>query len=140
MRVYALPIFACLLVSPASFAQGTAADYERSAKLRSLTQNKVTRERVDANWLGDKHRFWYRVDLAAGANEYVLVDAESGKKEPLFDHAKLATALTKKLGAEQKPDRLGIDNFTVTDDGSTLRFRAGLKAWHYRMAADELQE
>ena len=62
-------LFVCLvlvLVPSFTFAQGTAADYERSANLRRLTQNKVSRERVEATWLADKHRFWYRVDLADG--------------------------------------------------------------------------
>jgi hypothetical protein len=140
MKVRTLPILVCLVVAPAALAQGTAADYERSAKLRNLTQNKVTRERVEASWLGDTHRFWYRVDLADGAKEYVLVDAESGKKEPLFDHALLAGALSKTLGGERTALKLALENVTVTEDGSTLRFRAGLKSWHYPLAGGELKE
>src|SRR5262245_57521174 len=102
-----LALVGILLFQSVGVAQGTAADYERAAKLRGLTQNKVSRERVDANWLGDKHRFWYRVDLADAGREYVLVNAETGKKEPLFDHGKLAASLSRALGKEQKSDRLG---------------------------------
>jgi dipeptidyl peptidase IV (DPP IV)-like protein/prolyl oligopeptidase family protein len=129
-----------LLFPAIAFAQGTAADYERSANLRRLTQNKVSRERVEATWLADKHRAWYRVDLAGGGREYVVVDAEKRAKEPLFDHTKLAAALSKILGKEEKADRLALDNFTVSDDGATLRFRAGLKSWNYQVASGELKE
>jgi dipeptidyl aminopeptidase/acylaminoacyl peptidase len=139
MKRFSVSVVA-LLFPAIAFAQGTAADYERSANLRRLTQNKVSRERVEATWLADKHRAWYRVDLADGGREYVLVDAETGKKQPLFDNAQLAAALSKALGKEQKPDRLAVDNFTVSDDGAILRFRAGLKAWNYQVASDELRE
>jgi dipeptidyl aminopeptidase/acylaminoacyl peptidase len=135
MKTHPLALFG-LFITTSVWAQGTAADYERSSKFRALTQNKVRRDRVDAHWLNDNRRFWYRVDLAQGANEFVLVDAETGKKSPLFDHEKLA----KSLGGDRTASNLRLENVTATVDGATLRFRAAGKAWNYRFADDELKE
>ncbi len=96
-----------LLTSPLC-AQGTAKDYERAWNLRSRFSNKVFRDRVRPNWIGGGDRFWYRIDLARGKREFLLIDAVGGTREPAFDHQRLATALTGALGKKVDAERLPI--------------------------------
>ena len=60
-------------------------------------------------WLGATSRFWYRTTVAGGSGWH-LVDAATSKKSALFDHARLAAAVSAVTGA----------TFTV----STLPFTA----------------
>ena len=78
---------------PAIRAQGSRADYERSAGLRSATANKVFRDHVDAHWLPGNTTFWYAVTTGPGRREYVFVEAEKGERRAAFDHARLAETL-----------------------------------------------
>jgi len=69
----------------------------------------VYKDRITPHWLAGNTRFWYRNDLAGKAREFILVDAERGTREPAFDHARLAAALSKAAGAEYKADQLPFD-------------------------------
>ena len=73
-------VFAALVLSAGATAagQGTRSDYERSAKLRSLTRNKVFRDRVEPTWSADGSWLWYRVETAADRWEFVAVDTAKG--------------------------------------------------------------
>ena len=86
------------MLGPSALAQGTLADYERSARLSALTRNKVFKDSVDPHWYANNSRFWYRNDLPDGAREYIAVDVAAGKREPAFDHDKLAAALAMSAG------------------------------------------
>ncbi len=126
------------------FGQGTPADYERAARLSELTRNKVFKTRVSPNWLADNRRFWYRNDLAGGAKEYILVDAEKGTRGPAFDHGRLAAALAQTSAKEHKATHLAIDRLGFSEEG-WLRFTADGKRWKckledYRLAEDDSKE
>jgi dienelactone hydrolase len=69
----------------------------------------VYKDRVTPHWLTDNTRFWYRNDLSGKTKEFILVDAERGTREPAFDHARLAVALSKAAGIEYKADQLPFD-------------------------------
>jgi dipeptidyl aminopeptidase/acylaminoacyl peptidase len=69
----------------------------------------VYKDRIVPRWLAGNTRFWYRNDLAGKTKEFILVDAERGTREPAFDHARLAAALSKAAGAEYKADQLPFD-------------------------------
>src|SRR5688572_17104026 len=66
----------------------------------------VYRDRVEPHWFANDAKFWYRNLLKNGTREFVLVDAEKGKRGPAFDHAKLATALSKAANEKYETDRL----------------------------------
>ncbi len=72
---------------------------------------------MDPHWSGDGNRFWYRNDLADGVREFVVVDAAKGTKQPAFDHAKLAEALSKTLGKPVDATRLPITAIDLEDGG-----------------------
>jgi dipeptidyl aminopeptidase/acylaminoacyl peptidase len=88
--------------------------------------NKVE---VIPHWFADDTKFWYRTDTKGGVREFILVDADSGKKAPAFDHAKLAAGLSKAANAEFKADRLPFDAIEFADAGKVLKFETAGKAW-----------
>ena len=73
-------------------AQVTPADYERAGGLREEGPGARAQRARAGYWIEKTHRFWYRRSVKGG-NEFVLVDADTGQKRPLFDHEKLASTL-----------------------------------------------
>lgn len=112
-----------------ALAQGSKADYERSANLNQRFANLVFKQRVSPHWLADTNRFWYRNDLSGGRREFVLVNAARGVRTPAFDHAKLAAALGKVAAPPPDAERLAVDDLDFSADGQMLTFRSGGKAW-----------
>ncbi|MBL9170878.1 MAG: prolyl oligopeptidase family serine peptidase [Verrucomicrobiales bacterium] len=135
----ALGMLAALVASPAC-GQGTRADYDRSAQLRRLTENKVLNLRIEPRWLTNQARFWYRRELAGGNSQFVLVDAEQGTKVLAFDHARLAEALSRALGKPVSAERLPVDSLAYTTNGAALVVQVQGKAWECATNTYELKE
>jgi dipeptidyl-peptidase 4 len=121
-------------------AQGTRSDYERANGLRQLTEKKVFRDRVRPNWLEGNTSFWYRVQTAADRHEFILVDTETGKREPAFNHARLAEALLEKGVKDVAPDHLPIDRFDINPNKNSIIFRCGNAWWACDLENYELAE
>ncbi|MEX1128040.1 MAG: DPP IV N-terminal domain-containing protein, partial [Vicinamibacterales bacterium] len=89
---YAPPIQAQKPTSDASARQSP--NYELAA---AWTAQKVSRMVFDTSvtprWLETSDRFWYSYNTRAG-RRFMLVDPVKKTKGPLFDHAKMAAALT----------------------------------------------
>lgn len=129
------------LTAGLGFAQGTAADYERAAGLDRHFANKVFKQRVAPQWLGDNERFWYRNDLGGGRREFILVDAGAGTRAAAFDHTRLAGALTDSGAGRIEAGRLSIEGLDFSADGQTLSFSGYGKSWQcdlhtYQLTAD----
>ncbi|MCH7824174.1 MAG: hypothetical protein IH849_05180, partial [Acidobacteria bacterium] len=104
----------------------SAADYEHAegflgANLDSL----VLRSGVSPNWLPGE-RFWYRIAIADG-NEFILGDPENGTREPAFDHARLAEALSEASGEAFEAYGLPFARFEL--DADMIRFNAAGRGW-----------
>src|ERR1035441_1907064 len=70
-------------------------DYGKAERM--LTWNTaplVTNDVISVTWLADSTRFWYRVSRPNGT-EFMLVDPVANTQQPLFDHQRLAAALTR---------------------------------------------
>lgn len=133
-------IFSLLSLTLASLAQGTRADYERANALRERVTGKVFRASVQPNWIGDGSRFWYRNDLPAGRREFLLVDPATASKRPAFDHARLAAALTKRLGKPVAADKLPVERIAFEPDRPILRVQVEDKTFACNLQTYELQE
>ena len=90
---------------------------------------RVFRDRIAPHWFEGNNRFWYRNDLRDGAKEFVLVDAERGTRQPAFDHAKLAAALSKAAGADYSAEKLPFDSIAFVDEGKAVAFRVKDAIW-----------
>src|SRR5215204_5384871 len=111
--------YVILLLPAVLYAQGTAADYERSRALREKLQNLTVNVAGPATWIGSTNRFWYRKTVKGGA-EFVVVDAATQEKRPAFDHATIAAALGGKATAISLP----FQDFTFVDDEKAITFAA----------------
>ena len=67
-------------------------------------------------WIDDTNRFWYRRSVTGG-NDFVLVDATTQRKQPAFDHARLATGLSSVIGQEYTERTLPFRAFDYVLDG-----------------------
>lgn len=131
-------VLLCLAGTASTWAQGTRADYDRAAKLRELTGNKVFKQTLKAHWLPDNRHFWYRNELAGGAREFFLVDAEKGERKLAFDHARLAAALGRSGGKQVSADRLPVEKIDLGPDESKLFLSANGKWWFCDLRSYEL--
>ena len=119
-------LFAALLtVLPATWAQGGI----KSVGLPTNAPPRVYRDRIEPHWFADASgaptQFWYRVDLAGGQREFVLVDAAGGTRKPAFDHARLAEVLAGKIGKPADAKRLPFKSVTFSADGKTMTLQGG---------------
>ncbi len=123
-------LLAFALLAPAALAQGTRADYDRANALRDKLQGAVLHLPGVPTWIGESNRFWYRRTVADG-HEFILVDAETGARQPAFDHAKLAAA----LGPKYKPETLPFSEFAFAENETAITFPADGSLWKCSLAA-----
>ncbi len=128
------------LVAGSAVAQGTAEDYKRAYSLRGkFTSDKVYYSGVSPRWIGDTHTFWYVRHTPEG-DRYVKVNADKQTRTDLFNHDKLALALTKNIGREVNGKRLGLQNLSVNDRQDTIRFQYHGKNFVYAIKKNSLKE
>ena len=137
-RWSALVVAVMLGAGPSARAQGSRADYERAAALRTASAGAVFRDRVDAHWLPGRATFWYAVKTDRDTREFIWVDAETGERRPAFDHRRLAQALNSAGVDSAQPDRLDLSNLEWTE-ANGLRFTTAGRRWHVALGNYELQ-
>ena len=91
------------------------------------TNPLVFRNTVQANWLPDE-RMWYRVNTPEGS-EFILVDPARGTREPAFDHAKLAAALSKATGGKYDGAHLPFQTIAFSSDSQSVSVSVDSKRW-----------
>ncbi|MGA2739956.1 MAG: DPP IV N-terminal domain-containing protein [Bryobacteraceae bacterium] len=101
----------------------TAADYARAEKFMGYNTNPLVFHAVHPAWT-DGELLWYR-DSGADAVRFVLFDPAKLTKEPAFDHAKLAAALSIAAGRKYDTNKLPFNAIEVSADGKSVSFRAG---------------
>ena len=126
-------MFVVLLCSVSSAAQVTTADYQRAQSLRQQYESAAIFVPEPATWIGTTHRFYYRRSLANGF-EFVTVDADTQQKQPSFDHARLADALSRANGRAYQGTRLPFQNFTFNDALSAIEMTIDGSRWTCMLA------
>jgi dipeptidyl aminopeptidase/acylaminoacyl peptidase len=115
------------------YGQGTIADYERAATLRSKIQGLAIAIPERAIWIEKTSRFWYRTSVKGG-NEFVLVDAATATKKSAFDHEKLAASLSTASGEKYTAVTLPFNTFTFTENEQAIEFEVGETKWKCALA------
>jgi hypothetical protein len=123
-----LVAFALLFVAMIYIA-GSAASQDSPQQKKKGFGPSIPKAQITPHWFAEDTKFWYRNDLKGGAREFILVDADAGKRGPAFDHAKLAAGLAKAANIEVKADRLPFDSIAFADDMKAVRFDAAGKTW-----------
>jgi dipeptidyl-peptidase 4 len=106
----------------AQAVQLTADDYARAERfLSEHTDPLVTGATVRPNWTDDG-RFWYENTIAEGT-EFVMVDPVARQKGRVFDHVRMADALSATIGTRVTPDRLPILDMTMEEHDVLVEIR-----------------
>ena len=113
--VLVLAVNGALLLPGVAAAQGTPADYARAQQLRATYEGLAVDIAGPATWIGNTHRFWYRKTVR-GAEQFVVVDADTQQRQPAFDHEKIAASLSKAAGSSFTATTLPFNTFAFTDD------------------------
>jgi dipeptidyl-peptidase-4 len=99
--------------------QITASDYARAERFLATNATPLVSGTAGRpTWLASG-RFWYRATTTGGSAFY-LVDPARRSRQPVFDHARLATALSAATGGTVDADRLPFQVFDLSEDGRTL--------------------
>ncbi len=92
-------------------------NYARAEQLLNWnTDRLVSGDQVNPQWLKDGNKFWYRNKTSNGA-EFVLVDPVTTSKTLLFDHVKLAQAMTSASDTAFDGNKLPFQTFKFAKDG-----------------------
>lgn len=106
--------------------------YSRAEQLLDWnTRTLIAGDEVRPSWLKDGNRFWYRNKTNTGS-EFIVVDPATASRSPLFDHVKLARAMTLAGDTAFEPHKLPFQNFEFTNDGdneSEIEFLANRKRY-----------
>jgi dipeptidyl-peptidase 4 len=98
----------------------------------------VFRDRVEPNWFadasGETNEFWYRLDLAQDEREFILVNAVRGTRQPAFDQARVAEALTKLTGHEVTAEHLPVESLDFARDGKSVTLHGTENNWKLDLA------
>jgi dipeptidyl-peptidase-4 len=118
----------------------TAADYAQAEKFMGYNTNPLVFHTVRPTWTGNE-RFWYR-DTSAEGSEFLLFDAGRGTRAPLFDHARLAAALSTAAGKSYEAHHLPFKTLELASDGQSISFDIGEQRWRcdlkeYRCGKEE---
>src|SRR6266576_3869103 len=106
----------------------TSADYARAEKLMGYNTSPLAfRSGVRPTWMPDD-RFWYRITTADGS-EFLRVDPAKGTRQPAFDQAKVAAALSAAAGAAFDSRHLPFTQFDFSSDGRTISFTVRQRRW-----------
>jgi dipeptidyl aminopeptidase/acylaminoacyl peptidase len=109
-------------VCPRADAQVTRDQYDRALNLRQRYQALVSGVPDGVAWIGGTNRFVYRRSVSGG-NEFLLVDAATGQKQPAFDHDRLAAELSRLRKASWTGRTLPFSTFRFGEQERTIEFQ-----------------
>jgi dipeptidyl aminopeptidase/acylaminoacyl peptidase len=132
MRRTIMAAWLVALAAPA-VADVTAADIERSVRLREDWQYLTENVADPADWTKDGKAFFYRKTVPGGF-AFVTYDVADGTRRPSFDQARLAAALGTATSETYQPLRLPFAHFSFADDGKAIEFSMDETQWRCTLA------
>jgi dipeptidyl-peptidase 4 len=132
--------FVCFFGLHHALAQGTLEDYQRAQRfLPGNLRHVVFPAEVEPHWIEKTNRFWYR-RVSPKGTEFILVDAERNTSAPAFDHAQLATALSRVAKQEYEPFDLPFADLDFVNSEKAIRFSIDDAQWTCQLATYECQK
>lgn len=129
-----------LTIALGGAAQGTVDDYNRAYAIRAkYSSQKVMYANVQPQWIDGTRSFWYIRHTPEG-NFYVKVDADKKKRQPLFDHKRLAKLLEASTGKKLEAGRLNLNSCRVDGKEGIMEFNFDGRKWAYNLKHAQLNE
>ncbi|HJP84096.1 MAG TPA: hypothetical protein VJ835_11405, partial [Fimbriimonadaceae bacterium] len=133
-----LAVFAVALIATSAPGQSTFKPTQQELKDAYTRANEFQTRAADATfnvsltlgWIEGGKALWFREDSPDGVKQFIRVDSKTGKREPAFDHAKLAKALSSTLGREVDARGLPFDAISFRSDG-LIGFRVQNESFGY---------
>jgi dipeptidyl-peptidase 4 len=112
---------AIALLSVSTLDAGAQVSYTAAERLLSWnTTTLVSGDEVRPQWLTDGNRFWYRNKTATGA-EFVIIDPARNTRALLFDHVRLAAAMSAANDTSYDAQKLPFRTFRFGNDNTNER-------------------
>lgn len=122
-------LLALLLPIVAVCAQGLRADYARAEQFLPWNINKlVFHLQIEPRWIAGTDRFWF-LHTSPQGKEFVFIDPARNTREPAFDHAKLAAALSRASGSSYTANNLPFTSFDFVSENKGIQFDASGARW-----------
>ena len=103
--------------------------YHRAERLLAWNVNPlISGGAVAPQWMSGGNRFWYRNQTATGA-EFVVVDPERRSRGLLFDHDRLAAAMSLAADTSFAGPKLPFRTFEFGDGEGSIRFNANKRGF-----------
>ena len=103
--------------------------YHRAERLLAWNVNPlISGGAVAPQWMSGGNRFWYRNQTASGA-EFVVVDPERRSRGLLFDHDRLAAAMSLAADTAFDGPKLPFRTFQFEDGEGSIRFDANKRGF-----------
>jgi dipeptidyl aminopeptidase/acylaminoacyl peptidase len=102
-------------------------DYTSAERLLSWnTSRLIAGDEVSPNWMADDNSFWYR-DKTGSGHEFVYVNPVGNQQRPLFDHYRLAAAMSLANDTAYVPDKLPFERFDFLRNETAIVFTTSKK-------------
>lgn len=138
VTIYFLTVIFCLSGLNLQ-AQVTVEDYERADRFRTKLGDLVYHGAVQPHWLDKTNMFWYRNQIPGG-KEFLLVDADKKSRKPVFDHKRLADALSKVTEKAFTKITLPFDTLELDLKTNTITFVAEGFEWTCHLKTHQLKK
>jgi len=133
MRKFVGILFLFLMLGLRAWAQGTSADFERAASLDKRLRPLIQMDAIEPHWLSTPGKFWFVSKNAQGESSFLLVDANTKQKTPLFDHEKLQALLVAQKVPEPIARRLALEQPKFDEREEMLSFFLHGRSWDFRL-------
>src|SRR5687768_3199510 len=128
-------------------ATGAAAQQPRENTANWALANRFTTEAlrsvvystaVTPRWIGEKDSLWYNWRDSRGSAFYLVVPKVKTKHH-LFDHTKMAAALSAAHRRAYDPQNLPFTIITFSDDWKSIRFNVDSTRYEWTLASETLK-
>ena len=134
MLRFLLPLAVATVLLPDAVV-GQDVDYNRAERFLGWhTSTMISGDQVAPNWLEDGRRFWYRNRMGEG-HEFVLIDPVATSRRQLFDHHRLASAMSMADDTSYVGTKLPFDDFEFTEELRSIAFDARKKRFECDIVA-----
>ena len=122
IKIVALILFLTCSIEASAQITVSEDDYARAeSMLSTTTRSMVYHTTLRPNWL-DEDRFWY-LHASPEGSEFILIDPGQGQQNPLFEHARMAEAIS---GYLQSPEaEVDFSRFSFDPESERIRSFSG---------------